>query len=504
MRSEPLAGAAGPSPETDAPAAPTPGAARAGLISGSVGFLARAVGQLATLAVTIAATRTLSTASFGAFAIALAFTFLARNLLYVGPYEYQLKAAPAPRTPGSCLVANVIVAAVAMAGLGVMALVSPRLFGSDEVGWLLVRLLPSVLLVAGTAWAEAGMLRRGLVRRYYLVNVAADLAGAATAIACLFAGWGLAALVVQVYVRLGLMALLYLIERGGEGLPRPDAGEVRRVLGWSRTRYGASLLNFGSSYGADLVLGIVLSPAATGLYRAANRIVTALSDLFTQPLLKIAQTNVSAHHAAGEAPGARWLEMFAGVAAIGWAALAALAVNAGAVVPFVLGAQWQAAAPLVGIFCIARGLTFLDSVSTPVLVAGDQQRFMLPVQVAVAVLALGGGAALASQGPLAVAAAVAAIAAGMSLVYLRRALRITAAPAPAVWAALRVAAAPAAAVLAVAALADLVSLSPLSRLAATAAGAVAGLILMRRPLARALAALGAPRPAPRPAPAVAG
>jgi O-antigen/teichoic acid export membrane protein len=470
---------------------------RAGLASGSTGFLARAVSQLAVLGITIVASRVLGTATFGAYAIALAFSYLSRNLLYVGPYEYLLKSPLTPTLAASCLIANVGLAVV-MAGLvAVLSLFAEPLFGTPDVGWLLVRLAPTFLLVAVSSWCEALLLRDGDMRRYYLTIVIGDIAGAVVAVACLSAGLGLAALVIHAYVRMGTMTLLYLAYRGFRIETGGSRGEVGGVLAWSRARYGASLLNFGSGYGADLVLGLLLSPAATGLYRAASRIVSALSDLFAQPLLKIAQTNVSARLAAGEGPGLGWLAMFGGIAAVAWAALAGLALGAGDIVPFVLGEQWHPAAPLVAVFCAARGLLLLDAVTTPLLVAVDQQRFMLPIQTAAAVAVVAASVALAPWGPMPVAMASAVIALAMSSLYARRALRLAAAPAPAFGAALAVAVTPALGVAAAWAGSELAAaagsaLHPLAGLAAMAAGGIAGLVLVRRPLGRSLAALAGP------------
>ncbi len=470
---------------------------RAGLASGSTGFMARAISQVAVLGITIVATRVLGTTAFGAYAIALAFSYLARNLLYVGPYEYLLKSPLTPTLAASCLVANLGLAAAMAVLVAALAAFAEPLFGTPDVGWLLVRLAPTFVLVAVSSWAEALLLRDGAMRRYYLTIVVGDLLGAAVAVTCLLAGFGLAALVVHAYVRLGTMVLLYLSYRGFALEWAGDRAEMGAVLAWSRARYGASLLNFGSGYGADLVLGLLLSPAATGLYRAASRIVSALSDLFAQPLLKIAQTDVSARLAAGGGPGLGWLAMFGGIAAVAWAALAGLALAAGDIVPFVLGEQWRAAAPLVAVFCAARGLLLIDAVTTPLLVAVDQQRFMLPIQTAAAVAAVVSSTVLGRWGPMPVAVATAVIALAMSTLYARRALQLAAAPAPAFGAALAVAVTPALGVAMAwlaseAAAGSGMALHPLARLAAMAVGGLLGLVVVRRPLGRSLAALAGP------------
>jgi O-antigen/teichoic acid export membrane protein len=472
---------------------------RAGLMNGSVGFIARGFSQLALLAVTVVATRFLSTADFGAFAIASAFLFLMRNLLYVGPYEYLLKSPETPTLAGSCLVANLAISVLAALGFALLSLVSTPLFGTGDIGWLLLALMPSLLLAAGTSWNEAVMLRQQRVQRYYVFNVIGDSIGAAVALSCLVAGLELVALVAQVYARLATLLVLYLIDRRSVALPRAQRAEVRQVMGWSRSRYGAAFLNFGSVYGADIVLGILLSPAATGLYRAANRIVSALSDLFVQPLLKIAQTNVSARVARGQGPGKAWLGMFAAVAAFAWAALAALALTAHDIIPIILGPQWTAASPLVVIFCFARAFSVLDSVATPVLVASDQQRFMLRIQLAVASLTITGSAALAYVGPSAVATGVACLGASLSILYAQRALALSGAHSRDFLEAVVIALVPALAVAMAYLASDWAARAltgepcPLAlQILWMMVAGIIGLAVVRRPLLAAIATLGAP------------
>lgn len=471
--------------------------ASAGLASGSIGFVARAVSQLALVIVTLVATRTLGVATFGAYAIALAFTFLCRNLFYVGPYEYLLQSPATPTLAGTCLLANGAVAVVAAIVMAALSTVSDSLFHNPDTGWALLRLAPSFFLVALLSWCEALLLREGQVRRYYLILVTGELVGATAGIAGLVAGLGLAALILQVYARVLTIIALYLARRG---LAVPKAGsraEVGAVLRWSWPRYGASLLGFSTQYGADLLLGLLLSPVATGLYRAASRIVTAISDLFAQPLLKIAQANLSARRATGAPPDQGWLAMFAGVATIAWTALAGLALSAGDIVPFALGEAWRPAAPLVVVFCVARSLSILDAVTTPLMVVGDQQRLMLPVQMLVTALTLASALLLAPQGPMAVAIAAAAIALLNSLIFARRAVRISGVVAADLAIALASALVPAlltgAAALVMARLAA--DLPPLARLALLAVAALTGLVLVRRRLSKALAGLAPPRAA---------
>ncbi|OYU35994.1 oligosaccharide flippase family protein [Novosphingobium sp. PASSN1] len=371
--------------------------ARAGSGTALIAMAARVSGQFAMVAVTLVATRHLGPADFGVFAIAGALIMLARTMLYTGPFEYLLKApeAQGPQVVTACLLATIAVAAGWTLLLAALGLAAPLLFQGSGVASVILMLAPSVLLAALSAFAESAMLRSGAVRRYYAITVVAELGAALGAIALLLAGWGLWALVAQIYVR----AVLLILALGGLGprhaFARPARGEVRAVLHWSLSRYGSVFVGFLANYSGDLVLGVVLSPAAAGLYRASNRMVTALADMFVQPAGMLALTTLAAHRARGarqdqdaQAQGA-WLRLTGLFAVLGWPALAVLALFADRLVPLVLGPAWAAAGPVVAVFCLARMAALVSAVASAALIVAARQGRVLAVQT-VAALATAG------------------------------------------------------------------------------------------------------------------
>lgn len=403
--------------------------ARAGGGTALIAMAARVSGQFAMVAVTLVATRHLGPADFGVFAIAGALVMLARTMLYTGPFEYLLKAAEAqaPQIAAACLVATIAVAAGWTLVLTLLGLAAPLLFQGSGVASVILMLAPSVLLAALAAFAESAMLRSGAVRRYYAITVVAELGAALAATALLLAGWGLWALVAQIYVRVALLMLAL----GGLGprhaFVRPARGEVRAVLHWSFSRYGSVLVGFLANYSGDLVLGVVFSPAAAGLYRASNRMVTALSDMFVQPAGMLALTTLAAQRARGEgqmeAQGA-WLRLTGLFAVLGWPALAVLALFADRLVPLALGPAWAAAGPVVAVFCLARMAALVTAVASAALIVADRQGRVLAVQ-AVAAMATAGltlfAAPFGAMGAALAATLVAVLAAAaLARIALRR------------------------------------------------------------------------------------
>ncbi|WP_421848360.1 oligosaccharide flippase family protein [Novosphingobium sp.] len=359
--------------------------ARAGGGTAVIAMAARVSGQFAMVAVTLVATRHLAPADFGVFAIAGALVMLARTMLYTGPFEYLLKLpceASQPQGAGACLAATVVVALGWIALLTALGLAAPFVFRGGGVAPVILALAPSVLLGALAAFAESLMLRSGAVRRYYAITVLAELGAGLVAIALLVAGWGLWALVLQIYARTLLMALALGALGPPLALAAPPRALVATVLRWSASRFGSVLVSFLANYSGDLVLGMAFSPAASGLYRAANRMVTALADMFVQPAGMLALTTLAADRARGEGegrPGA-WPRLAALFAVLGWPALALLALFAHRVVPLALGPAWAAASPVVAVFCIARMAALVTAVATAELIVTDRQGRVLGIQ----------------------------------------------------------------------------------------------------------------------------
>ena len=405
--------------------------ARAGGGTAVIAMAARVSGQFAMVAVTLVATRHLGPADFGLFAIAGAFVMLARTMLYTGPFEYLLKAAPEREreTASACLAATVAVACGWTLLLAAIGLAAPMVFRGSGVAGVILMLAPSVLFAAFAAFAEAAMLRGGAVRRYYAITVVAECGAGLAAIALLIGGWGIWALVVQIYARIALLILAL----GGFGprlvLVRPPFGEVTAVLRWSTSRYGSVLVGFLANYSGDLVLGVVFSPAAAGLYRASNRMVTALADMFVQPAGMLALTTLAAERAgrseggAGEARPGAWLRLTALFAALGWPALAVLALFANRLVPLALGPAWAAAGPVVAVFCLARMAALVTAVASAALVVADRQGRVLAVQTAAAGATAALTVLVAPLGARSAALAATLVAVVAAVVLVRAALR---------------------------------------------------------------------------------
>lgn len=397
----------------------------------------RASTQLFVVAVTLVATRYLTPSDFGIFALATVSITFARTLLYTGPFEFLMKAPDVAHAASECLAATILTAAVSGMIVLSLALGSMLLGAPIAIGWLMLILVPTNLLAALASWQEALLLRDGRTRAYYLATIAIELVSAGAAIALLVVGKGLGALVTQVYLRMGLAVLGYMMMLRRPTMLRPRMVGVRRILHWSSARYGATSVGFLSSYSGDLILGALVSPMATGVFRASNRIVTAASDMFSQPAALLSRTALSQRFARNAAADGGWFAMFAGIAFIGWPALIGVALLADRIAIVALGPDWAAAGLPIAILALARLWAMLTAVASALLVTWDRQRFVFRTQLATALAMVIATIALSPWNVVGVALATLVVSMASSLWLARAAWRIGAVPdAPALLAAI--------------------------------------------------------------------
>jgi O-antigen/teichoic acid export membrane protein len=345
------------------------------------GVAARASSQLVLLFVTIIATRFLLPAEFGVFSVAAACITLVRTILYSGAYEYLLKAPDLKRVSTECLIVNTAACLSLSSALVVFAFYSNGLFGTEELRRVLLILIPSNYVAVFTAWQEAQLLRSGRVQLYYGVTLATEIVSGAVALVLFEAHWGINALIAQTYARTIGLALAYLCIQRPAFSTAVSVKVIKEVGRWAASRYAAVFIGFTFNYGADFVLGVFMSTAASGLYRAANRIATAVSDMFAQPTRTFGVTLFSRRAALGESPSDLWPKILTASTVVGWPALAGLATASKFLIPMTLGPKWAATAPLVAILCLLKSFSIMGAVTNPLLVAFNRQNFLLVVQV---------------------------------------------------------------------------------------------------------------------------
>lgn len=258
-------------------------------------FSARSLQQVSTLAITLLAARYLAPADYGIYSLGVVFVILVQTLTFTGFYQFILTAREDDAgVLSTCfwLILGTVSAASAAMALGAsaveQALHAPRL-ASVLVLFALVQPLASV-----GAWSSAALLRRGAVTLNTAIVFTQNLVALVGGAALLWAWQSLYALVAFRYLRVVTGAGLYaLFARDRPALAFSPA-LARRALAFSGGLYGARGLDFLARYGADLMLGMLHSPAAVGLYRFGNRVATGATDTLAQPMAIFAATQFGA------------------------------------------------------------------------------------------------------------------------------------------------------------------------------------------------------------------
>lgn len=258
-------------------------------------FTARSLQQAATLLITLLAARFLPPAQYGVYSLGIVFIVLVQTMTYTGFYQFILTA----REDDALVLSTcfwLIVGLVSLASLVLALAAYPLewLFHAAQFGKVLVLLALIQPLASIGAWSSAALLRRGEVTLNFTIMFAQNLIALAGGVTLLWFWHSIYALVAFRYLRVVAGAILFAaLGRDWPGLIfRKDL--ARRATAFSGGLYGSRLLNFLARYAADLLLGMLYSPAAVGLYRFGNRVATGATDIFNQPMSNFAATQFGA------------------------------------------------------------------------------------------------------------------------------------------------------------------------------------------------------------------
>lgn len=404
--------------------------------------------QMLAFAVVVVASRHLDLAQFGMFALASAVAVILCSLLYTGFYEGLLRASDVEREAPTVL----LLMMGAGLGFGIVMLAAAAALGATGRGEGVAALLAPMALVpvlaAPTAWCEALGVRRGAVRAAAVLTLVAEGIGFVALVVAFRLDAGAAALV---WCRLSATAAALLLKIPlaktslaylplARGVPAWSFQRVVAREAWTRARplYGASFSRLMGGYGTDIVLGLVLSPAAVGAFRAGSRVAGTGAEVIVRPMHAIAWSRYARLEREGALGTLRaaWLRDTAFLLAVAWPAMAGLALLSGPITRVVLGSEWLSAAPVIAVLALARAFAAADMLVDPVLVctarAGTQMRLRAwSALVALALAALAapfgpaaaaGGVFVAAVGTAGVALALARHATGASGRDLREAL----------------------------------------------------------------------------------
>lgn len=351
---------------------------------------AKGTSQVVQLAIFILAARVLTSAEFGFFAFISAFLVMLIVLAEGGWGEFLLKShdteAELDKIATTAIASGGIVSVATLAGAVVMTL-----WLADPVpGKVLGIFSVLIFLSALSTIYDAILVSRGRLRTQAIIRIAAELFGLVFVAFGLWAGWNIFALFAGRLAMQSMTLLGSAIAVGWVPRLRMTRPFLREILGFSRHILANRLIFFLRSYSATLAVGSFLGLSEAGYYRAAERIVSGISELVAEParmlswvVFRRARERTPREGGDDAAIIARAADTFL----VRFIALAAplylcLALASGALVHFVLGETWMPAAVIVSILAVRQMLLIPSSIVEPLLSMVGELRRLPPIALA--------------------------------------------------------------------------------------------------------------------------
>ena len=335
----------------------------------------------------VLAARVLGKQDFGIYAIASVFVILLQALMYGGIYDYIIKDREGVADISTCYWMSLGFAAVGGIGIAVLAPIVSTLTHSPPVMSLMLALAPSALIASATTWQEALLLRQGRLTTYYVNWVATETVACGLAIVLLLQGFGLWTFVVYRYMQLGLNALSYAMMLRERPHLHWQMSVARQVFAFSSNIYISRIVGIVSSYSADILIGLLVSPAAAGAYRLGSRVVLGVSEIAYQPIGTMAWVHFSRAKTTSTLR-LEWLNFILVLSVTAWPALAGLAFLSRSIVHLLVGPGWDEAVPVIIVLVFARMMSMFEVFLDPMLGVHDRTPMILKLRVTASVLAV--------------------------------------------------------------------------------------------------------------------
>lgn len=371
---------------------------------------AKVVSQVAQIAAFILAARTLTSHEFGFYAYSSAFALLFVAIAEGGWGEFVLNTADyRQRLPEIATISIASGGLVTMVGLAATAIIDWHFQQPEEAAIIALFscwILPSAL---STVY-DAVIVAEGRLRDLALIRMLGEAAGFAVVILGIMSGWGVVSFVAGrlAYQLLVLGASMLAVR----WLPtiRWNWVFVREVLGFSRHIVANRFIILFRSYSATILVGSFLGLAEAGYYRAAERIVAAVSELVGEPARILAWFNLRKAAASSDDPatarpeiGRTATNLMTVLVTVSLPIYVGLALIADPLVRVVLGDSWAPTAVILSLLALKQVLLIPGYVTEPLLTLSGNIRKMPPAVLINSLVVVGLLLVLAPFGVLAAA-----------------------------------------------------------------------------------------------------
>lgn len=339
----------------------------------------RGISQASQLIIFIAAARILTPAEFGVFALVSACAILLLRVAEVGWAQYIMAWNGDTTVPRQVLFVAIIAGALMGAAGGLAGMAMPLVGIDPDVGHLIALFSVWVVLAATSAAQKGVMIWQDRLKASARCEIVGEMAGLSVALAALYSGFGVFALV---FGRLTFQSVhliaSFIVTRMGP-LSGLRGTQLRELLVFSGQIFSGRMIINLRLYAGTFIIGGFLGPAAVGYYRAAERLVGAVAEILGVPTQVLAWSLFRQARDDGDGTTARFQEQavvfFKILMAIALPIFIWIAIMAEEIITSLLGAQWLPALPVVAILAFSRAIMLPGFATEPILsLAGEIRR----------------------------------------------------------------------------------------------------------------------------------
>lgn len=248
-------------------------------------------------------------------------------------------------------------------------------FYRDEHLVTIVRIISVNFLVLPFNSISIALLRRDMrFDSLMRINVAAAVVGTAATLSLAWAGVGAASLAWGDVAGSATIAIGVSLYGAWGRLARPQLRRWREILHFGGPVTAANVVTSVSMDINDLAVGKLLDFSQVAMASRAQGLMNLFNRDIMGTIRSVAYPAYAQAHRDGSALEQRYRQSVSAVTAIGWPFYGFVAVFSLEVLRLMFGPQWDAAAPLVPIYCMAGAFSALNSlVPTVMLAAGNSK-----------------------------------------------------------------------------------------------------------------------------------
>lgn len=335
-------------------------------------MIARVVAQAAQFSGFVIAARFLGPADFGLFSLVYLFTTILTLVASAGWRELLLTH---DREGDAAQFLALLFGCVA----GLLFCLGGTVFAdlSEMPVGLLCWLLGIAIAPTCVTTVQSGrLIAEGRAARLAQTQIVSEFAALSALVVSLFAGAGLLSLGISklVYAVFALSTTMFATRWFGMRIP--DRGEFRNMVRFTGSILMSRMIFFSQENASLLLVGVFLGPAGAGLYRAGARIAGALAEVLAQTLQIVGWTAFrQAREEAGSDPDTTHatylkkptIEILTVLLLVSLPAFLGLAMLAPLVIATLLGPEWKPAAAVLAMLSVRRFLIQPQSVLEPIL-----------------------------------------------------------------------------------------------------------------------------------------